>query len=127
MRLEHFALQVPEPVAMGEWYVKNLGCSVARASSAANPGLFLQAGTVLIEIYSNNKIPAPDYHSLPPSNLHLAFSSANVKADRDRLVKAGAKIADDYFTNPDGDELAMLRDPWGVPLQLVKRAKPMLA
>ena len=64
---------------------------------------------------------------MPPANLHLAFTSENVKADRDRLVKAGARLVDDYFTNPDGDELAMLRDPWGVPVQLVKRAKPMLA
>lgn len=127
MRLEHCALQVPDPVAMGEWYVKNLGCSVARSSSAANPGLFLQAGPVLIEIYKNDKVPVPNYPSIPPANLHLAFTSENVKADRDRLVKAGAKIADDFFTNPDGDELAMLRDPWGVPLQLVKRARPMLA
>jgi hypothetical protein len=27
---------------------------------------------------------------------------------------------------PAGDELVMLRDPWGVALQLVKRAQPML-
>jgi len=41
-------------------------------------------------------------------------------------VGAGAKIVDDYFTNPAGDELLMLRDPWGIGLQLVKRATPML-
>ena len=28
-------------------------------------------------------------------------------------------------TSPAGDDLAMLRDPWGFALQLVKRAKPM--
>ena len=42
-------------------------------------------------------------------------------------MAAGAKIAEDYFTNPAGDELVMLRDPWGVGLQLVKRAVPMLS
>jgi hypothetical protein len=25
-----------------------------------------------------------------------------------------------------GDDLAMLRDPWGFPVQLVRRAKPMI-
>src|SRR6266581_4941240 len=31
MKIEHFALQVPEPVAMAEWYVKHLGFTVSRA------------------------------------------------------------------------------------------------
>lgn len=127
MRLEHCALQVPDPVAMAEWYVKNLGCTVARSFGAPNFGHFLTAGGVLIEIYKNVKVPKdPDYQSMHPSHLHLAFVSENLKADRDRLVAAGAKVFEDYFTNPTGDELMMLRDPWGVGLQLVKRAKPML-
>ena len=45
----------------------------------------------------------------------------------DRLVTAGAKLVDDLFFNAVGDQLVMLRDPWGVPLQLVKRTTPMLA
>jgi hypothetical protein len=28
---------------------------------------------------------------------------------------------------PAGDEMLILRDPWDLPLQLVKRAEPMLA
>jgi len=52
--------------------------------------------------------------------------SEDLKADRDRLLAAGASVAEDYFTNPAGDQLLMLRDPWGLGLQLVKRAKPML-
>jgi hypothetical protein len=29
-------------------------------------------------------------------------------------------------TTPAGDQLAMLRDPWGVAIQLVKRAQPLM-
>ena len=61
-----------------------------------------------------------------PSQLHLAFVSENLAADRDRLVAAGATIFEDVFHNAADDELVMLRDPWGVGLQLVKRAVPML-
>jgi hypothetical protein len=25
----------------------------------------------------------------------------------------------------DGDEIAIVRDPWGIPIQFVKRAEPM--
>jgi hypothetical protein len=35
-------------------------------------------------------------------------------------------LAEDFSTNPVGDELLMLRDPWGIGLQLVKRGTPML-
>ena len=126
MRLEHFALQVADPVAMADWYVKHLGCSVTRSGHAPNHGHFLAAGPVLIEIYQSTSAPVPDYPAMHPAQLHLAFVSENLKADRDRLVAAGAKIFEDYFTNPAGDQLMMLRDPWGVAIQLVKRAEPML-
>ena len=127
MRLEHCALQVPAPVAMADWYVQHLGCSVARAGNAPNHARFLQAGPVLIEIYQSTSAPTPDYPAMHPAQLHLAFVSENIPADRDGLLAAGATLAEDLFTNAAGDELVMLRDPWGVGLQLVKRAVPMLA
>jgi hypothetical protein len=39
------------------------------------------------------------------------------------LEKAGARL---FLEEPlpDGSRLIMMRDPWGVPLQLCQRAKP---
>ena len=126
MRLEHCALQVPDAPALADWYVQHLGCAVARAGGAPAFVRFLAAGPVLIEIYQGSLAPTPDYPARHPAQFHLAFVSENLKADRDRLLAAGATIADDLSTNPAGDELLMLRDPWGIALQLVKRAVPML-
>lgn len=126
MRLEHCALQVPDAPALADWYVKHLGCSVARAGGAPAFVRFLAAGPVLIEIYQGSVAPTPDYASRHPLQFHLAFESENLKADRDRLLAAGATLAEDYCTNAAGDELLMLRDPWGIGLQLVRRAQPML-
>lgn len=126
MKLEHFALQVPDPVAMADWYVKHLGCTIARAGGEPSHGRFLSVGGVLLEIYRNPKAPIPDYKAIDPLLLHLAFASQNLKADRDRLVQAGARIADDISTTPAGDELMMLRDPWDIALQFVKRSEPMM-
>jgi glyoxylase I family protein len=126
MKLEHFALQVPDPVAMADWYVKHLGCTIARAGGEPSHGRFLSVGGVLLEIYRNPKAPVPDYKAIDPLLLHLAFASQNLKADRDRLVQAGARLADDISTTPTGDELMMLRDPWDIALQFVKRAEPMI-
>jgi hypothetical protein len=33
---------------------------------------------------------------------------------------------DEVTTTPAGDKLAMLRDPWGLAIQFVRRAEPML-
>jgi glyoxylase I family protein len=128
MRIEHFALQVPDPAAMADWYVAHLGCSVARSGGAPAHARFLLdgSGSVMAELYRNPLASVPDYAAMDPLLLHVAFLSDNPAADRDRLVRAGARVADDLMTNPAGDQVLMLRDPWGLALQLVKRAQPML-
>ena len=128
MKVEHFALQVPDPVAMADWYVKHLGCSIARAGGEPSHARFVRdsSGAVMLEVYRNPKLPAPDYANMDPLLVHLAFVSDSPAADRDRLVKAGARLIEDLVTSPAGDQLVMLRDPWGVALQLAKRAVPML-
>jgi glyoxylase I family protein len=128
MKLEHVAIQVPDPAAMADWYVEHLGCSVARQTGEPAFGRFLKdgAGASMIEIYRNPRAAVPDYPHMNPLVLHLAFSSDDPGADRDRLVAAGATLVADVTTSTDGDWLVMLRDPWGVPLQLVRRAEPML-
>jgi uncharacterized glyoxalase superfamily protein PhnB len=128
MKIEHFALQVPDPVAMADWYVKHLGFAVARSEGEPSYGRFLKdgSGTVMFEIYRNPKVSVPNYAGTDPLLLHLAFVSQAPAADRDRLVKAGATLVADVTTSPAGDQLLMLRDPWGIALQFVKRASPML-
>jgi glyoxylase I family protein len=126
MNIEHFALQVPDPVAMADWYVKHLGATVARSDNATPFGRFLTVGGALFEIYNNPAVAVPDYKAIDVLHLHIAFSSQNLPADRDRLVKAGARIVSDVATTPAGDEIMMLRDPWHVPIQFVKRKNPIL-
>jgi catechol 2,3-dioxygenase-like lactoylglutathione lyase family enzyme len=128
MKIEHFALQVPDPIAMADWYVKNLDCTLARSGDAPAHMRFLKdgSGSVLVELYRNPKVGVPDYAAMDPLLLHLAFLSENPAADRDRLVAAGARLVDDLVTTPSGDQLVMLRDPWSIALQLVKRVAPML-
>ena len=128
VKVEHFALQVSDPIAMSDWYVKNLGCSVVRSGGEPSHARFLMdaGGSVMLEIYRNPKVSVPDYNSMDPLLMHLAFISKDPLADRDRLVSAGAKLVEDLTTTPAGDQLVMLRDPWGTSVQLVKRAVPML-
>jgi glyoxylase I family protein len=128
MKIEHVALQVADPAAMADWYVHHLGCSIARSGPEPISIRFLKdgSGTSMLELYRNPKVQVPDYATMDPLLVHVAFVSSDLAGDRDRLVAAGASVVDDIVATPTGDELVMLRDPWGVALQLAKRANPMI-
>ena len=126
MRFEHFAINVPDARAAADWYVANLGLKVVRAVEGAPWTRFLadDSGRTVIEVYSNPKAPYPDYHNQHWLVFHFALVSKDVEADRTRLEKAGAVLAtiDDL---PDGSRLIMMRDPWGVCIQLCRRTTLM--
>ena len=80
MKIEHLALQVTDPVAMADWYCKNLGFTVKRSADAPVPVRFIadNSGNTILEIYNNPKAPMPDYSSMDPLLLHIAFACASV-------------------------------------------------
>lgn len=125
MKLEHFALNVPDARAHARWLVQHLGFSVVRHRADAPYTHFLadDSGRVAVELYSNPAAAVPDYASAHPLCFHFAVVSADAHADRRRLEAAGATHFLDE-PQPDGSQLVMLRDPWGVPLQLCQRAQP---
>jgi catechol 2,3-dioxygenase-like lactoylglutathione lyase family enzyme len=129
MRIEHVALQVDDPAGVAGWYGQFLGMVVKRSQTVAPFGHFLadDAGAVMIEVYRYPTLAVPDYRSMNPLTFHLAFSAGDVDRDRVRLLAAGATAEGDVQVNDVGDRVAMLRDPWGVPVQLVRRAAPMIA
>jgi catechol 2,3-dioxygenase-like lactoylglutathione lyase family enzyme len=128
MKIEHAAFNVKDPLGMGRWYVEHLGFVVKRRTVDAPYAHFLadDSGTVMIEIYGNTEAPVPDYAALDSRALHLALVSPDVDVDIKRLVAAGATLDGEPFTALNGDRLAMLRDPWGFAIQLVKRGTPMV-
>jgi catechol 2,3-dioxygenase-like lactoylglutathione lyase family enzyme len=129
MRIEHFAYIVKEPVETAQWYCKHLGLKVMRSLGAPNFTHFLgdAEGHVLIEIYTSPQLAVPEYAEMDPLVVHLAFAVDDVRNVRGKLLRAGAKPEGHVTTNDAGDELAILRDPWGFAIQLMKRKEPMLA
>jgi catechol 2,3-dioxygenase-like lactoylglutathione lyase family enzyme len=127
MRIEHTALNVPDPVAMADWYVKHLGFRVVMRKTESPFMHFLaDEGGMMIEIYHNPRAAVPDYRSIDPLIAHIALSAGDVDAERARLLAAGAADAGSIAVTPDGDQIVFIRDPWGVALQLVKRKKAMV-
>ena len=128
MNLEHIGFNVVDPVGAAEWYCKHLGMTLARQFGPPANGRFLAdtRGKMMLELYHNSNVPVLDYRNLHPITLHVALNVDDVAATRADLVKAGGTAEGEVTTNDDGDVLAFVRDPWGLTLQLLKRAKPML-
>ena len=78
-----------------------------------------------LEIYCNPPDEVPDYAEMNPLLFHVAFISTSPDDDSARLIVAGASWVEEIKA-PDGTHLIMLRDPWGLALQLCKRAVPLV-
>lgn len=126
MKFEHFALNVPDAPAHAAWYVQHAGFTIVRAKPDAPFTHFLadDTGRTIFELYSNPAAPFPDYARAHPLVFHVALVAADARAERARLERAGASLFLED-PQPDGSLLIMLRDPWGVPLQLCQRTTLM--
>jgi catechol 2,3-dioxygenase-like lactoylglutathione lyase family enzyme len=128
LKIEHVAFQVEDPVAVAKWYVAHLGLTLKRAYPERPFGQFLadDGDAVMLEFYNNPKASVPDYTQIDPLVLHVAFYTDDIASARARLLSAGATTEGDIVATNSGDHLAMLRDPWGLAVQLVHRAEPMI-
>jgi hypothetical protein len=128
VKIEHAAYQVEDPVSVARWYITHLGLTLKRAQKDRPFGHFLadDGDAVMIELYNHPKAPIPNYRQMDPLLLHIAFRTDDIVATRQRLVAAGASAIGDVQVNDAGDQLAMLRDPWGLAIQLVTRKEALI-
>ena len=98
----------------------------ARKPDAAHTIFIVDAtGRIALEVYRAQTQPvAPDYASMDPLTMHFGFSSKDVDADIERLTKAGATLV--VHEKVPGFEGAMMKDPFGISIQFVKREKSVL-
>ncbi len=128
MKIEHFAINVADPDAMAAWYEAHMGMKIVRKLEGGPRTHFLadDSGDVMLEIYNNPPDQVPDYANMNPLLVHLAFVCENPEEKRAQLEAVGASFAEDVRIK-DGSHLVMMRDPWGLAIQLCKRGQPMLA
>ncbi len=128
MRLEHIAINVNDALAMAQWYVEHLEMVLLRSQKVSPYAQFLADANrqSVIELYSNPAGGFPTYADMSVFTFHIAFEVMDMAGTRSRLIEVGAIADGEVVTTPSGDQLAFLRDPWGVTVQLAKRVKPML-
>jgi uncharacterized glyoxalase superfamily protein PhnB len=105
-----------------------MGFTIVRVNQDEAKAHFLADASrrVMIEIYRNPRLAVPDYQTIDPLQSHLAFACNTIEATIKALEAAGATLVNSIQHTDAGDRLAMLRDPWGLPIQLCKRAVPMV-
>jgi catechol 2,3-dioxygenase-like lactoylglutathione lyase family enzyme len=126
MKIEHVALNVADPVSVADWYCEQFGLRIVRhIPEPAQTHFLADSSSTILEVYCNPPDQIPDYRSMNPLLLHLAFTSVDPTSDSKRLVAAGATVVEDVHLD-DGSHLTMLRDPWGLAIQLCSRARPLV-
>jgi len=126
-KLEHLAINVSKPAKVAEWWCRHLGMEVVRSGPPPIDCRFIRdlSGTMCIELYHNpTDRPGPDYAAKPPLEFHIGVECDDPETDAKRLVAAGAQLVE--IEHVQGMTLAMMRDPWGICLQLCKRPNPVL-
>jgi glyoxylase I family protein len=126
--IEHFAVNVADSRAKAKWFGDNLGTVVVRDGKAPTYGMFISdAGkNMMFELYQQKDYPFVDFSAIDHMSFHVAFMTDNIQSTKNMLLASGAKMAEDIKTTPSGDTVLMLRDPWNMPIQFVKRANPLL-
>lgn len=128
IRPEHVAFNVPDPVAAVKWYTENLGMKVMRRGGPPTYTSFVadSGEHMMMELFHNADYPLFEPVKVSHMSIHLAFMVNDIATIKTRLVAAGATLVEDITRTPGGDQVLMLRDPWGLPVQFAQRVKPML-
>jgi len=126
-RFEHIGINVPDAIAMARWYEENLYVTILKKMDSVPYTHFLgdSTGRVFLEIYTNKEAKIPDYNKQDPLIFHIAFETMDPEKMAKKLVEKGATMVEKV--QPDEKSvLIMMRDPWGIPLQLCKRSSPFV-
>ncbi len=128
VRPEHLAVNVSDARAKAQWYVDNLGMKIVRQGTAPTYGTFVTDSTehMMLEIYQDTRYPVIEFSKVSHMSIHFASMVADVDVMKGRLLRANATLAADISKTLAGDEVVTLRDPWGFPIQFVKRSQLML-
>ncbi len=132
MFIEHIAFAVSDPEAAAAWYSAQFGMRIVGRGGGGDVFVADDCGRVMLQFEDARRItPDPgegplDYRGRDMRRLHLAFWAEDVAGELTRLLAAGATADDAVTTTPAGDVMVTIRDPWGLPIQLLRRKVKML-
>ena len=122
--IEHIGFVVTDSESRARWYQETLGFKILNSFETASGHVaFIQCSqTGLIFELITDKTLAPIEDALThPLQLHIAFKSNDIEADKSRLIEQGAEFVTDCATADPDAMVLIVKDPWGNFIQLAKR------
>jgi catechol-2,3-dioxygenase len=123
VRFEHIAINVEDPKAVADWYVKYVDLKIISESKKM---IFVGDSDhhCMFELYKKTDVKG-SYSDLSHDASHVAFTTDNAAQLSSKMVEGGARLIH-QFTSPAGDTVINMTDPWGNNLQVIQRVKPKL-
>ena len=120
--LEHMGFVVVNPGGAAGWYREHLGFKVLRTAPDGTVAFIQCPETGLIlELIGEGGLKAGAKDLTHPLQVHLAVRTDSFETDRDRLISAGAEFAMHCETDDPEAKVCVLKDPFGLYLQLAQR------
>jgi glyoxylase I family protein len=126
--IEHIGFVIRNPGPAADWYHAHLGFAVLRKAEDNSVAFIREPGTGLIfELIGSKDIRPVDADLSHPLQAHIAVKSDDLDADRQRLTDAGATFVMDCKTDDPDARVCILKDPFGLYLQLARRKNDFYA
>jgi catechol 2,3-dioxygenase-like lactoylglutathione lyase family enzyme len=132
MFIEHVAFAVSDPEAAAAWYCEHFGMRFLDHGGGGDVFVCDDRGRGMLQFEDARRVTAVpgekflENRSRDMRLLHLAFWADDVAGERERLLAAGATADGEVIITPAGDEMATIRDPWGLPIQILRRKVRLL-
>jgi len=124
--IEHIGLSVKDPIEMAKCYEQDLGfVTPFSAQDGEKAVAFIEdgSGKTVLELGKIPDVPALAEDICHHLELHIALKSDDPARDAEFLEANGAKFIEECPIRLPGDDLIVMRDPWGNTLQLAKRGR----
>jgi catechol 2,3-dioxygenase-like lactoylglutathione lyase family enzyme len=125
-QIEHIGFSVRSPIEMAQWYERVLGFRIAFSAHDAKKAVaFVEdsSGHSVLELGQLPGIEPLCDVSTHPLQFHIALASDDPQQDADYLVRNGASFIEECTIKRPGEQLLLLKDPWGNSIQLARRSR----
>ncbi len=123
IRLKYFALNVPDKMAVAQWYHNTLGFNVTMHKNDSSIYVSDPGNDFSFRFFSAPKQKS-NYADLSFDACHIALESDSIRYFEKKILAAGGKYNTPSRYNLIGDAVVDMRDPWGIMIQLIYRVHP---
>jgi uncharacterized glyoxalase superfamily protein PhnB len=121
IKLKYLALNVPDKMEAAQWYHNTLGFNIIKED---NEVYVSDAGNNFCIKFFSDPAQKNNYADLSFDACHIAVESDSLRYWEQKILKAGGKYNTPPRHNLIGDAVVDMRDPRGIPLQLIYRVRP---